>query len=213
MITCSFLGHRDVYGADIDIRLQAAVDQIVDKNESVDFVLFPDKGFFDCCLWAVLKAKSRCPQKVKVCLFVSKEDAAGIMRQSPGQVPVCMIDTLIPFERGAVNRHTYHTRYRKFLRFVVQNSTHIICYVYKKIYSQESRIYGDAEILRNAEVISVTSPETEQAILESIKRMSEKERLVFEKMGGGCTLQETGKLLGWAKNAPARYYSRDAGLC
>ena len=72
MAVCSFLGHWSVYDADIEYRLQAAVDEVVRQNESVDFWLHPWGEFFNYCFLAVLRAKTRSPQTVKICLIVSE---------------------------------------------------------------------------------------------------------------------------------------------
>ena len=50
MAICSFLGHEDVYDADIEARLQAAVNQVVAENDTVEFLLNFDRKFFYYCL-------------------------------------------------------------------------------------------------------------------------------------------------------------------
>ena len=37
MAVCSFLGHRHIYGHDVQLRLQAAVNHLVEENDSVEF--------------------------------------------------------------------------------------------------------------------------------------------------------------------------------
>ena len=36
MAVCSFLGHRHIYGHDVQLRLQAAVNHLVEENDSVE---------------------------------------------------------------------------------------------------------------------------------------------------------------------------------
>ena len=40
MAVCSFLGHRHIYGHDVQLRLQAAVNHLVEENDSVEFLLY-----------------------------------------------------------------------------------------------------------------------------------------------------------------------------
>lgn len=39
MAVCSFLSHESIYDADVEDRLQTAADQVVNENESVEFLL------------------------------------------------------------------------------------------------------------------------------------------------------------------------------
>ena len=58
MAVCSFLGHRHIYGHDVQLRLQAAVNHLVEENDSVEFpALFmeiPQSHFMPLCLLARL---------------------------------------------------------------------------------------------------------------------------------------------------------------
>lgn len=40
MAICSFLGHRYICAPDVRLRLQAAVSQLVEENDSVEFLLY-----------------------------------------------------------------------------------------------------------------------------------------------------------------------------
>ena len=57
MAVCSFLGHRHIYGHDVQLRLQAAVNHLVEENDSVEFLLYLWKStepFYALCLLAAL---------------------------------------------------------------------------------------------------------------------------------------------------------------
>ena len=56
MAVCSFLGHNGgydkegIYDVDIQDRLRAAVDRVVNKNNTVEFLMYQRDPFFDRCL-------------------------------------------------------------------------------------------------------------------------------------------------------------------
>ena len=199
MAVCSFLGHWSVYDADIEYRLQAAVDEVVRQNESVDFWLHPWGEFFNYCFLAVLRAKTRSPQTVKICLIVSESQYTDIMQQKSGSIPACMIDEITMYRVEHTQYRDWMIPYRMLQRFIVQKSTYIIKYIYKKLYDTDRKILDFSENRQDTEVISVSSEETERIIIEHIGLMPEQEQHVFQKIDGGCTLKEAGASLGVGK--------------
>lgn len=83
MAVCSFLGHRHIYGHDVQLRLQAAVNHLVEENDSVEFLLYLWKStepFYALCLLAALRAKQCAPQKVTLTLGVPSQGQLRILR-------------------------------------------------------------------------------------------------------------------------------------
>ena len=196
MTVCSFLGHQDVFDADIEIRLQAAVDEVVRENETVEFWLCPDKAFFNCCLLAVLRAKKQNPQKIGICLVADEYDYRKLMRQEPGSVPACMFDKVILCRNDDGKSSNDTMPYKTLLRHVVQKSTYVITYLYPRLYEAENHILSFAVKNPKIRILSVTSLETERAIIENAAKLSEKEQRIFHKMNERCTLKEAGASLG-----------------
>ena len=196
MAVCSFLGHWDIYDADIENRLQAAVDKVVNRNESVEFWLYPHGEFFNYCLLAVLRARTRCPRRVRIRLVVNERQYTDIMEQKPGSIPACMADSITMFHMEYPSQRDWAIPYKGFLRFVVEKSDYVISYLYQKLYDPENHVFSFAEKRADTEIISVVSAETEQIIVEDEGLMSEQEQVVFQKIGDGCSLKEAGGLLG-----------------
>lgn len=73
MTVCSFLGHREIYDAEIDSTLQSAIDGIVQENGETDFLLYPCNTFYERCFLAVLKAKARQPENITITLVLPEE--------------------------------------------------------------------------------------------------------------------------------------------
>ena len=196
MAVCTFLGHRDVYDADIECRLQTAVDMVASENETVEFWLYPDGTFFNYCLLAVLRAKKQSPQKIRICLVADESQYRKLMRQEPESVPACMFDRVVLCRTDDTKSSDVTMPYKTLLRQVVQKSTYVISYLYQRLYEPENHVLSFAAKNPKIRILSVTSPETEQAIMENAAQMSEREQCVFQKMNEGCTLKETGASLG-----------------
>ncbi|MCI8650747.1 MAG: hypothetical protein HFG20_11600 [Anaerotruncus sp.] len=89
MVTCTFLGHRDVYDRDIYERVLKAIYQIVEVNDAVEFLFAEIRGFYGLCILAALNAKRHHPQKaVTITIALESEKA------SPA-IPSCLYDRLI----------------------------------------------------------------------------------------------------------------------
>lgn len=189
MAVCSFIGHGDVYDADMELRLQAAIEQVLSENEAVEFLLYSvlNEEFFNYCLMAALRIRSQHPGKVTITLaqFESHER----------RIPSCMIDRVIspklPEQKSKDNALTYKHK----LRWIIQNSSHLICCIYDKLYDSNMQALKAAG--KRLKIIDISNPETEQAIMESSAvLMSEKEQIIFHAINDGSTLIEAGKLIG-----------------
>lgn len=187
MAVCSFMGHEDVYDVNIESRLQLAVDQIVANHESVEFLIYQRGKFYELCLLTALKAKTCQPQKVTITLVVHKDGAHYV------SAPDCMIDktVVLCFERP--KKDAVYILHKKALRWLIQNSTHVITCVYGQLYDPYNRLPQRLPML---EVISLESPEIETAILEIVPSLTEKEQTIYQKISEGYMLKEAGQVLG-----------------
>jgi len=185
-----------VYDAEIESMLQEAVDQVVRKYETVEFMLYPLGDLFPHCLLAALRARTHRPQSVTITLvFNDKQHQRDALRK-PGHIPPCMFDrTLIPCANSSRSNRDHTLPYKRMCRWLVQNADCIIGYDYESLVDIDTRALGAAR-RAGKEIIPVASPETAQAIANSLPIMSEREQLVYRKQREGCTLKEIGALLG-----------------
>ena len=191
MVVCSFAGHKEVYDADLVSRMQAEVDRLVKEHEAVEFLVYPCGGYSYAFLLATLRVRTNYPEKVTI-TFVSRHSETGAMT-SRELTYSYISDQVIPLDLKDAKINDPIIGDRRLLRWVVQKSTHLITYFYDRLYDVNSH---SMKSLEAQEVISLTTHKTEDAILEAALRMTEKEQLVFQKMGEGCTLKETGKSFG-----------------
>ena len=184
---CSFIGHRDIYDADIESRLQAAVDTLVKEYESIEFMIYPRDRFYHFCLLTVLRARTFNPEKVTIAIVLPISDEKYL------KIPSCVADKTISLCFGAAKKENPSLPVKKTLRWLYENSTHLITYNYKKLFDSDcvlSKRGGPPKM------ISLTSSETAAAILKAVPCLKEKEQVVFNVINEGGTLKNAGAALG-----------------
>ena len=196
MAVCSFLGHSGIYDADIDAVLQTAVEQLSVEYGYVDFWIYPHGKFTERCLLAALRAKTHYPTRVTITLAVPLIRSEDYSEQNISGIPFCMIDKVITHEVPPPSQRDYSVSYKKMMQWIMENSTHLICYIYKNIYTQENQLLKIAKNKSKAEIISITNAETKQFIMESSVFMSDRERFIFNKMNEGKRPTEAAALVG-----------------
>lgn len=191
MAVCSFIGHQDVYDADIESRMQNVVDRLVDGQEAVEFFIYPHGESSKAFLLAALGARIKHPQKVTITLV----SYCGVLSQMDHQELVYsyMSDKVVALNIQDVRGSGPISQRQKMLQWVVQNSTHIISYCYNTLFDSTVQPIERREAL---EIISLTASETEKSISESTSLMTEKEKIIYQKVNEGCTLKEAGEVIG-----------------
>ena len=172
MAVCSFAGHKEVYDAGLASRAQAEVDRLVNEHESVEFLVYPSGGYSSVFLLAALRARTNYPEKVTITL-VSRHSEAGEMT-SQELAYSYISDQVMPLD--------------------LQDAK-----VNDPMTGDDTLYDADSHSMKSQkaqEVISLTTHETEEAISKAASRMTEREQLVFQKIGEGCTLKEAGKPFG-----------------
>lgn len=83
MAICSFLG-GEIFDTGLDAKIEMAVNQIVEDNETIVFLLDCHGGFYSKCILAALRAKARQPQKVTITLVLNKPYTSYMQHQDDG---------------------------------------------------------------------------------------------------------------------------------
>lgn len=186
MAVCSFIGHEEVYDADIGSRVQLAINQIVENQDSVEFLIYPHGEFYNICLLAVLRARTYQPQKVTITLVVQEGHQFASALDYLTDKTVSLY-----FEPPKKTDATF--LHKKMLRWLIDNSTHLITYIYDRLYDPDNRLPKKQPVPK---LISVSTPETEAAILEAVPHMREQEQIVFQRVQEDYTLKAIGQVLG-----------------
>ena len=178
MAICSFLGHAELYDVDIEDRLQAAVDRIVTENDTVEFLLHDHREFYNQCLLAAMRARARNPQKVTITLVCDS------MIKCHRIAPLYVADRVFVLPKASYKSKDPTLSFKRLVRWVIQNSTHLIRYVYKEFDSQVNYFLNLASN-QPLKIFPVTSEDTRQTIIEFYKNLSDRDRLVFERAAEG----------------------------
>lgn len=166
MATCTFLGHKEVHDKDIYEKLARAVYGLVEEHDEAEFLFYNQGTFYDLCLAAVLEARQRFPQKrISITWVVPAEERerfAADLAGGRGNLPPCVADRVAappPVSGSPVTAH------KKIERWTIQQSTHLISYLYFAFCAPENRQYFYARAA-GLTVLDMTSPETAARILE-----------------------------------------------
>lgn len=196
MAVCTFIGHREVYDAKIESMLQEAAEQVVEKYETVEFMLYPLGDLFSCCLLAALRARTRRPLSVTITLVFDDKEHQKDTLCNPGHIPPCMFDkALIPLADFSRTRRDHTLPYKKMCRWLIQNADCIIGYEYESLLDIDTRALDSAR-RAGKEIIPVASPETAQAIADAFPLMSEREQFIYRKQCEGCKMKDIAAELG-----------------
>lgn len=190
MAVCSFLGHRHIYGHDVQLRLQAAVNHLVEENDSVEFLLYLWKStepFYALCLLAALRAKQCAPQKVTLTLVADRLELEQRLADKWTHPLFFIADRLLPLSVSK-DRNPLKVLKRT-VQWMVKQSTHVINGFYEDLFDRDDFVLNFA---RNAgvQIINVTAPELEQVILASSEQLPERQRFVFQMRKSGYTQKE-----------------------
>ncbi len=197
MAVCTFLGHNDIYDAEIDSMLQSGIEHIVTENEKTDFLIFLRNNFYLKCFLAVLKARAKHPEKVTLTLVIPEED---YRKNQTGGIPSYLIDRIIFPKQKDLNSNDH----KNVIRWLIRQSTHLICCLYRTLYGQENHILDYAQSKKKLQIIDITNVDTAQAILERTPKMSDRERFIFERLNDGSNPKEVAETIGVSRNRVAQ---------
>lgn len=127
MISCSFAGHRELYGRNIDSQIESAIENILKKDSS--FVFYSgDMGEFDSmCSSAVRKAKWQHPE-LDIKLIVVLPYMMTKVNTHEEQYERLYDEIIIPMELSEAH---YKSAISKRNRWIVDRIDCLIAYVYR----------------------------------------------------------------------------------
>lgn len=143
MAVCSFLGHHYTCDPNMQFRLQAAVNHLVEENESVEFLLYLWKAtepFYDLCLMAALRAKQRAPHKVTLTLVEDGWNLRKNLIDSQNLSLVAIVDRILPIFLPPPADNDPIKIMKKTLHWGVKQSTHIINGFYEDLFDKDNLV-------------------------------------------------------------------------
>lgn len=191
MAVCSFAGHTEVYDADLASRVQAEVDRLAKEYEAVEFLVYPAGMSSYIFLLAVLRARTRYPQRITITLV----SYCGSVSKLNERELAClyMSDKVITLDMEDTKKNDPSIGRKRRQKWLVQNSTHLMSYFYDTIYDPDNQL---GKVPKTLTLIRLTTHETEAAILKAAPLMTKKEQNIFYKLHEGCTMKEAGETVG-----------------
>ena len=127
MISCTFAGHREVYGRNVQSSIELAIESILKKDSS--FVFYSgDMGEFDkMCSAAVRTAKRRHPE-LNIKLMVVLPYMMAKINTDKDFYNKLYDDIIIPIELSDAH---YKSAITKRNRWIIDRSDCLIAYVYR----------------------------------------------------------------------------------
>lgn len=127
MISCTFAGHREVYGRNVESSIEFAIESILKKDNSFVFY-FGDMGEFDkMCSAAVRTAKRRHPE-LDIKLMVVLPYMMAKVNTDKDFYKNLYDDIIIPMELSDAH---YKSAITKRNRWIIDRSDCLIAYVYR----------------------------------------------------------------------------------
>lgn len=105
-----------------------------------------------------------------------------------------LVDRVLPISVSADNDPIMAMK--KSLHWMAKHSTHIINGFYEDLFDTDDLALDLARRKEDVQIINITAPELERAILACSEQLPERERFIFQTRKSGCTQKETGKQLG-----------------
>ena len=173
MTICSFIGSHDVYDKDIYSRVRTAANNLIEENDEVDFLFYCIDPFISICLRAVLEAKSSFSQKVSITLVLNESNYESFKSQDADNPPYCMVDKVILLSTPVSKEEDPIRLSKKVQRWIIRNSTYLICYLYRQMYTAKNQLLDYAK-RKSVSIIDLTDKSTEQAICKDIGLLDRK---------------------------------------
>ena len=127
MTVCTFAGHREVYQANIADRLDEAINQIIDTDDSFRFLVGGIGDFDGLCSSAVRRAKRKFPNK-QIRLELVLPYLTQELNENKQFYEASYDDVIVPIELAGVH---YKSAITKRNRWMVEKSNWLVAFVYR----------------------------------------------------------------------------------
>lgn len=128
MTICTFAGHREVYQAGIDEKIEKAIDELLQTDDEFVFYTGGMGKFDDMCSSAVRSAKLQYP-KLKISLLLILPYMSNRLNTGKAYYEDRYDDIIIPIELVGVH---YKAAITKRNRWMVDRAAYVITYVYRE---------------------------------------------------------------------------------
>ena len=172
MVTCTFLGHREIYDLNLDRSIRSAVTRVIADGEVVEFLFHANSEFYNHCLAVVLEAKHMHPQRVSLSLLLTEEKTVS------GQIfPLCLFDKVIRLKSPNENDASA-TLWSRIL-----DSQYVVSYLYGRLCENEEQLLAAIRNCPSITEIDLTQKGTAAFIQKSAEQVEWKSDLIPQQIG------------------------------
>lgn len=197
-VTCSFLGHSELYDLGLFERVKQAVYSVVRKNGETEFLFQNDYyPFYFLCLAAVLEVKARFSHKSVTITFIGEKNELPdrwLNILSGGLFPPCVFDRQIVLPTTDGTR--FVQEWKKADREIIRLSDYLICYIYPDLGDSFNDLYKFAVRQSRTTLLNVAATETAQFIRENITQLTTIQQYIIYELENGKSYSSIGKALG-----------------
>lgn len=127
MTVCTFAGHREVFQANIADKLDEAIAQIIEADDSFRFLVGEMGDFDGMCSSAVRRAKRIYPDK-QISLELILPYLTQELNENKIYYETSYDDVIVPIELSGVH---YKSAITKRNRWMIEKSDYLIAFVYR----------------------------------------------------------------------------------
>lgn len=206
---CSFLGQSGVFDTDLKHRLSRELFALAEQHEAVEFLFHNQADFLEQCFVAALMTKQHFPEKeITLTLVQSNEERKLFLTQMNQRtdnifryfIDRCLIPQ-IPYTDKPL------TNYNWVSRWVIQQSTHVVCLLYREMDEISPKRYRTAK-RAGCTFLDVSSKETAAYLTDRVCCLPEQDRTILQKRISGEKKTQIGAQLGLGVQAVNRSLSR-----
>ncbi len=181
---CSFFGCYQIYDGDLEEKLRNTIQDIIQENDVVEFLISPCTDFFRLCFLVALQEKYRCEKSVKIICVLTDV-------QNDKEISVCMADRVMRLSRP----FSCYTE-----QWLIQSCTHLISYWYEGLYgyARRNQMFKPEFPVTGLQIFDITDEKTGETIAKIRKRqrLSELQRWIFQKKENGDSVEQIAESLG-----------------
>lgn len=200
VVTCSFLGHEQLYDLELYPSILKAVERVVAQDTEIEFIFDKHNPFQFLCLAAILEARQHHPEKRLTTAFISDNSIDEDWQEHGwmwmGPFPSCAFNKTIQRPKKTAELNKLHVEWRRDKRELIDLSDFLISYEYPDLQDHYYDLYKYGMRQRGLTVINVAKDETAQAIKDSIERLTTKEQYIVQSLKNGKSYKALGDQFG-----------------
>lgn len=208
---CSFFGQAKVYDPDLKKHLSQELYALAEEHDAVEFLFHGQSSFAVQCFTAALMTKQHFPdKKITLSIVQTKEEQTLLSAQQARKNYDILYHFADRFFTPSIPRTNHlRTNRRRLSRWIMQQSTHLIYYLYRELDEISDAEY-QAIKRTDAVLLDVTCAETSNFLSEKIQHLPPQDQTILQKRLSGEGKKQIGAQLGLSTSLVNRAFFRSS---